>query len=449
MEVCLRREVKNRISTVSEGSIAEALGICVGDELVSINKRAVEDIIDFIFLTADEEIEMVVKKPDGSLQTHIIQKEFYDDIGLEFENPIMDEAKSCRNKCSFCFIDQLPADMRETLYFKDDDSRLSFLQGNFVTLTNVTEDDLKRMIEYRISPINVSVHTTNPELRVKMLGNRFAGTIMERLNLLAEHRIEVNAQIVLCPEQNDGAELERTLADLAGLYPSLASVAIVPVGLTKFREGLAPLRGFTAAESAQVIDQVHQLQEGFLETLDTRFAFLSDEFYVMAGREVPEYDDYEGFVQLENGVGLMRKFSSELEDALEEIDDKLAKLPPKAATLFTGHSAYAFMKEMTLKVSEKIPLNTEVIKIDNHFFGTTITVSGLVVGRDILEQSKNLNLGDFVIIPRSMMKADEDIFLDDTTVASLSEQLGKKILIAEVDGYVYLNQMIKALKEQG
>lgn len=448
MEVCLKREVKNRISTVSEGSIAETLGICVGDELVSINNRAVQDIIDFIFLTADEQIEMVIKKPDGSVNTHIIQKEFYDDIGLEFENPIMDEAKSCRNKCSFCFIDQLPAEMRETLYFKDDDSRLSFLQGNFVTLTNVTDEDLKRMIEYRISPINVSVHTTNPELRVKMLGNRFAGTIMERLKLLAEHRIEVNAQIVLCPEENDGEELERTLTDLAGLYPSLASVAIVPVGLTKFRDGLAPLRGFTAAESAKVIDQIHQLQEHFLETLDTRFAFLSDEFYVMAGREVPEYDDYEGFVQLENGVGLMRKFSAELEDALEELNEKTKVLPPKTATLFTGHSAYAFMKEMAHKVGEKIPLTTEVVKIDNHFFGTTITVSGLVVGRDILEQSKHLTLGDFVIIPRSMMKADEDIFLDDTTLASLSEQLGKKVLIAEVDGYIYLNQMIKALKDQ-
>lgn len=449
MEVCLKREVKNRISTVSEGSIAEALNICVGDELVSINGRAVEDIIDFIFLTADEHIELVVKKPDGTVIAHTIAKEFYDDIGLEFENPIMDEAKSCRNKCSFCFIDQLPKNMRETLYFKDDDSRLSFLQGNFVTLTNVTEDDLKRMIEYRISPINVSVHTTNPELRVKMLGNRFAGSIMERLKLLAEHRIEVNAQIVLCPGENDGEELKRTLADLSGLYPSLASVAIVPVGLTKYREGLAPLRGFTEAESAEVISQVHKLQEGFLETLDTRFAFLSDEFYVMAHEEVPEYDDYEGFIQLENGVGLMRKFSSELEDALEDLGDKVKGLPSKTATLFTGHSAYAFMKEMVQMVNERLPLKTEVVKVDNHFFGTSITVSGLIVGQDILEQSKNLTLGDFVIIPRSMMKADEDIFLDDTTVASLSEQLGKKVLIAEVDGYVYLKQMIKALKDQG
>ncbi len=444
MEVCLRKEVKNRISVVLEGSIAERLGILVGDELVAINDRPVQDIIDYIFLTADEQITIEIRKPDGKLERFKIEKEFYDEVGIEFENPIMDEAKSCRNKCSFCFIDQMPEGMRETLYFKDDDSRLSFLQGNFVTLTNVSDQDLARMVEYRISPINVSVHTTNPELRAKMLNNRFAGNIMERLSLLAEHRIEVNAQIVLCPGENDGAELERTLTDLSSIYPSLASVAIVPVGLTKFREGLAPLRGFTKEESTAVIEQVHALQDKYLDTLDTRFAFLSDEFYVMAEQPLPEYDDYEGFVQLENGVGLMRKFKSELEDALDEF--KPTTLEPMTATLFTGHSAYEFMQEMTQMVATKLPLKTEVVKIDNNFFGTSITVSGLIVGQDILAQSKDVTLGDFVIIPRSMMKADEDIFLDNVTVASLSAQLGKKILIAEIDGYVYLKQMVNALR---
>lgn len=444
MEVCLKKEVKNRISVVAEGSIAEQLGIAVGDELVAINDRPVQDIIDYIFLTADEQITIEIRKPDGQLEQFKIEKEFYDEVGIEFENPIMDEAKSCRNKCSFCFIDQMPEGMRETLYFKDDDSRLSFLQGNFVTLTNVSDQDLARMVEYRISPINVSVHTTNPELRVKMLNNRFAGNIMERLSLLAEHRIEVNAQIVLCPGENDGAELERTLSDLSSIYPSLASVAIVPVGLTKFREGLAPLRGFTKEESKAVIEQVHGLQEKYLETLDTRFAFLSDEFYVMANEPLPEYDDYEGFVQLENGVGLMRKFKSELEDALEEL--KPASFEPMTATLFTGHSAYEFMQEMVQMVATKLPLKTEVVKIDNNFFGTSITVSGLIVGQDILAQSKDVTLGDFIIIPRSMMKADEDIFLDNVTVASLSAELGKKVLIAEIDGYVYLKQMVNALR---
>lgn len=444
MEVCLRKEVKNRISQVMEGSIAFKRGVVVGEELISINDRPVEDIIDFIFLTADEHVKLEIRKLNGEIQILNIDKEFYDEIGIEFENPIMDEAKSCRNQCAFCFIDQMPKGMRETLYFKDDDSRLSFLQGNFVTLTNVSDKDLARMIEYRISPINVSVHTTNPELRVKMLNNRFAGNIMERLQLLAEHRIEVNAQIVLCPGENDGIELERTLEDLSKLNPSLVSVAIVPVGLTKYREGLAPLRGFTKEESQAVIDQVHGLQETFLERLETRFAFLSDEFYVMADAKLPDYDAYEGFIQLENGVGLMQKFKIELEDALEEC--LATGLSPKTATLFTGHSAYAFMKQMVQKVNEKLPLQTEVVKINNEFFGTSITVSGLIVGKDILEQSKDLKLGDFVIIPRSMMKADEDLFLDNMTVESLSTQLGRKILIAEVDGYIYVEQMVEALR---
>lgn len=444
MEVCLRKEVKNRISEVFEGSIADRLGIQVGDELLAINGRPVQDIIDYIFLTADEKISLEIRRPDASTEVFQIEKEFYDEVGLEFENPIMDEAKTCRNKCAFCFIDQMPEGMRETLYVKDDDSRLSFLQGNFVTLTNVSDADLDRMIEYRISPINVSVHTTDPELRVEMLKNRFAGSIMERLQKLADARIEVNAQIVLCPGVNDGEALNRTLDDLSSLHPSLVSVAIVPVGLTKFREGLAPLRGFTKEESLTVIDQIHKRQQVYLKEIETYFAFLSDEFYVMADAELPEYDDYEGFIQLENGVGLMRKFQTELEDALEMC--KAKSLNPMKATLFTGHSAFAFMQEMVQKVEEKLPLQTQVIKIDNHFFGTTITVSGLIVGGDIVEQSKDLELGDFVIIPRSMMKADEDIFLDDMTVEMLSQQLGRKVVIAEVDGFEYVQQMIDALK---
>lgn len=444
MEVCLRKEVKNRISEVFEGSIADRLGIKVGDELIAINGRPVQDIIDYIFLTADEKISIEIRRPDMTTEVFQIQKEFYDEVGLEFENPIMDEAKTCRNKCSFCFIDQMPAGMRETLYVKDDDSRLSFLQGNFVTLTNVSDADLDRMIEYRISPINVSVHTTDPELRVEMLKNRFAGSIMERLQKLAEARIEVNAQIVLCPGVNDGEALNRTLDDLASLHPCLVSVAIVPVGLTKFRDGLAPLSGFTKEESQAVIDQIHNRQQVYLKEIETYFAFLSDEFYVMADAELPEYDDYEGFIQLENGVGLMRKFQTELEDALETC--KAKSLNPMKATLFTGHSAFAFMQEMVQKVEEKLPLHTDVIKIDNNFFGTTITVSGLIVGGDIVDQSKDLDLGDFVIIPRSMMKADEDIFLDDMTVEMLSQQLGRKVVIAEVDGYEYVQQMLDALK---
>lgn len=446
MEVCLRKEVKNRISAVEEGSIAQGLGICIGDELIAINGRAVTDIIDYIYLTADESITLDIRNAQGELKHFKIQKEFYDEVGLDFENPIMDEAKSCRNKCAFCFIDQMPEGMRETLYFKDDDSRLSFLQGNFVTLTNVSEADLDRMIEYRISPINVSVHTTDPELRVKMLHNRFAGDIMTRLERLAEARIEVNAQIVLCPEINDKAALTKTLKDLATLSPWLVSVAIVPVGLTKFRDGLAPLRGFTSEEAKEVIEQVTQLQAVFLEELDTRFAFLSDEFYIMANLPLPAYDAYEGFIQLENGVGLMCKFETELTDALEALKiDNTGDVKPQTATLFTGYSASAFMEKQAEKIKEKLPLTINVVQVDNDFFGRTITVAGLIVGSDIVDQSKDLELGDFVIIPRSMMKADEDIFLDNMTVEGFSQALGRPVLIAEVDGQIFLDQMINAL----
>lgn len=447
MEVCLRKEVKNRISSVQEGSIAESLGICIGDELIAINGRAVTDIIDYIYLTADEAITLDVRKQSGELEHFEIKKEFYDEVGLDFENPIMDEAKSCRNKCAFCFIDQMPKGMRDTLYFKDDDSRLSFLQGNFVTLTNVSEADLDRMIEYRISPINVSVHTTDPELRIQMLHNRFAGNIMERLKRLTDARIEVNAQIVLCPQMNDGQALERTLNDLATLAPWLVSVAIVPVGLTKFREGLAPLRGFSKEESEAVILQVTEQQEKFLDALDTRFAFLSDEFYVMAGLPLPEYDAYEGFIQLENGVGLMCKFETELTDALDALNiNKIGELNSKRATLFTGYSASAFMEKQAALIEAKLPLTIDVIQVDNEFFGKSITVAGLIVGSDIVDQSKDLDLGDFVIIPRSMMKADEDIFLDDMTIDVFSEKLNRPVLIAEVDGQIFLDQMIAALK---
>lgn len=447
MEVCLRKEVKNRISEVQEGSIAHSLGICVGDELVAINGRPVTDIIDYIFLTADEAISLDIRNAQGELLHFDIKKDFYDEVGLDFENPIMDEAKSCRNKCAFCFIDQMPKGMRDTLYFKDDDSRLSFLQGNFVTLTNVSEADLDRMIEYRISPINVSVHTTDPDLRVKMLRNRFAGDIMARLQRLTDARIEVNAQIVLCPEINDKEALTKTLKDLAELSPWLVSVAIVPVGLTKHREGLETLRCFTKEESQAVIEQVSALQETFLETLDTRFAFLSDEFYIMAGVDLPEYDAYEGFIQLENGVGLMCKFETELMDALEALEiDNASSLKPQRATLFTGYSASAFMKKQAEKIQAILPLTINVVQVDNDFFGRTITVAGLIVGSDIVDQSKDLELGDFVIIPRSMMKADEDIFLDDMTIAAFSERLNRPVLIAEVDGQIFLDQMIAALK---
>lgn len=309
MELSNLKHSDNRISKVLAGSIAEEMEIEKGDVLLKINGRPVKDIIDYLFMISDEYLELEVRKPDGEIWLLEIEKDYDEELGLEFKHPIMDHARNCRNKCVFCFIDQLPEGMRETLYFKDDDSRLSFLQGNFVTLTNVSEDELHRMVDYNISPINVSIHTTNPELRVKMLGNKNAGEVYKRLKFLGEQRVEMNGQIVLCPGFNDGVELDRTLKDLHDLPGGLNSIAIVPIGLTKFRDGLAPATGYDKVMAQAVIKQVEKWQSYFLEKRGTRFAFLSDEFYVLAEQDRPEYDAYEGFVQIENGVGLMTSWN--------------------------------------------------------------------------------------------------------------------------------------------
>lgn len=441
MELNNIKECNNIITYIEEGSIAEKQGIQVGDVLISINDRLIVDIIDYMFMTAEEHLKIVIKQQNGALKTLMVQKEFYDPLGIDFENPIMDEAKSCRNQCVFCFIDQMPAGMRDTLYFKDDDSRLSFLQGNFVTLTNLSDQDLDRMIEYNISPINVSIHTTDPELRVKMLNNRFSGNILERLKRLTDNRIEVNGQIVLCPDYNDGEALDRTIRELSPLFPGLQSVAIVPVGLTKYRENLAVLRPFTKEESLAVIEQVHTWQDQLFETLGTRFVFLSDEFYVTAGIPMPEDDTYEGYIQLENGVGLMRKFETELVEALEDIHvNKETKR--QTATLATGASAYDYMKRLMTYVEAVLPLDINVVEIKNDFFGHTITVAGLIVGNDLMNQLKVRELGDQIIIPRAMMKADEEVFLDNVTVEALSETLNRPVRIVEVDGWQFVDQLV-------
>ena len=304
MEVNVKN-INNLVSKVYKGSIAEEIGIEVGDVLLSVNGERVEDIIQYKFLISDEYIELEIQKINGRVYLYEIEKDYDEELGIEFTNPIIDKAKSCRNKCVFCFIDQLPEGMRETLYFKDDDSRLSFLQGNFVTLTNMSEDDINNIIKYRISPINISVHTTNPELRRKMINNKFAGKLMDTMRRLAEAGIEMNAQIVLCPGYNDKKELERTLEDLASLRPYVHSAAIVPVGITRYRDNLAKLEIFDEKSASETIDQIHKLQEKYLEELGTRFAFLSDEFYIIAKRPLLKYDEYEGFLQFEDGASIL------------------------------------------------------------------------------------------------------------------------------------------------
>ncbi|WP_296645275.1 DUF512 domain-containing protein [Romboutsia sp. 13368] len=442
MEVNVKN-TNNIISKVYKGSIAEELGIEVGDLLISINGEPIHDIIEYRFLLSDEYLEVEIQKQNREIYIYEIEKDYDDDLGIEFTNPIIDKAKSCRNKCVFCFIDQLPKGMRETLYFKDDDSRLSFLQGNFVTLTNMSEEDINNIIKYRISPINISVHTTNPELRKTMIKNKFAGNLYSIMKRLADAQIQMNCQIVLCPGYNDKDELERTVSDLAKLYPYVNSAAAVPVGITKHRDHLPNLEIFNEKTAGETINQVEQLHKKYLKELGTRFIFLSDEFYVMANRKLLDYDEYEGFIQFENGVGMISKLEREIKDSLENLSkDQISKT--KKVSIATGHSAYEFMCEMAKCVMDKCPgVEIDVYKIINNFFGDTITVSGLITATDILDQLKGEDLGETLYIPRSMLKADEEIFLDNITLEKLSDMMGIEVVPCLNEGKDFVDKILK------
>ena len=442
MEVNVKN-TNNVISKVYKDSIADELGIEVGDLLISINGEPIHDIIEYRFLLSDEYLEVEIQKQNREVYIYEIEKDYDDDLGIEFTNPIIDKAKSCRNKCVFCFIDQLPKGMRETLYFKDDDSRLSFLQGNFVTLTNMSEEDINNIIKYRISPINISVHTTNPELRKTMIKNKFAGNLYSIMERLAEAQIQMNCQIVLCPGYNDKEELERTVSDLTKLYPYVNSAAAVPVGITKHREHLPNLEIFNEKTAGETIDQVDKLQKKYLKELGNRFIFLSDEFYIMANRKLLDYDEYEGFIQFENGVGMISKFEREIKDYLENLsEDHKSKI--KKVSIATGHSAYEFMCEMAKCIMEKCPnVQIDVYKIINNFFGDTITVSGLVTATDIIDQLKDKNLGETLYIPRSMLKADEEIFLDNITLENLSDIMGLEVVPCLNEGKDFIDKILK------
>ena len=440
MEVNVKNS-NNIISKVYKDSIAEEIGIEVGDLLIAVNDQKIHDIIEYKFLISDEYIELEIQKRDGEVYIYEIEKDFDEELGIEFVNPIIDKAKSCRNKCIFCFIDQLPKGMRKTLYFKDDDSRLSFLQGNFITLTNMSEEDIQNIIKYRISPINISVHTTNPELRTKMINNKRAGKLLETMKRLADAQIEMNCQIVLCPGYNDKEELDRTLSDLSSLYPYVNSVAIVPVGITKYRENLAKLDIFDYEEANQTINQVHRLQEKYLKELDTRFAFLSDEFYIIAKRPLLNYDEYEGFLQFEDGVGMICKQGTEIVrylGTLEENDDI-----EKTISIATGSSAYEFICDMADKIMKKFKnIKINVYKIVNDYFGHTITVSGLITATDIIKQLDKKDLGEALYITRSMLKGDEEVFLDDITLKELEEKLNVKVIPCENEGKIFVDRII-------
>ena len=437
MELNNINKTVNMVEEVMEGSIAEELEIEPGDILISVNGEEVEDIIDYKYIITDDFVELVIQKPDGEVWELEIEKEYDEDLGISFTNPLIDKAKSCKNKCIFCFIDQLPKGMRETLYFKDDDSRLSFLQGNFITLTNLNDEEIERIIRYRISPINISVHTTNPDLRVKMLNNKNAGKLYDILKRFNEVNIEMNCQIVLVPNVNDGKELDRTIEDLSKLYPNVNSMAVVPIGVTKYREGLEKVEIFDKEKSEKLINQIEEKQKQFLDKINTRFVFASDEFYVLANRETPQDDDYEGYPQIENGVGLMRSFQTEIEEELQKINETKSN---KQYIIPTGAIAYDFMVKISKLIMDKFEgLKIKVIPIKNKFFGETITVTGLITAGDLIEQLKDEDLKDGILISRCMMKADEEIFLDNITLKELEEKLNTKVIVSKTDGKEFVN----------
>lgn len=429
----------NVITHVKKGSIAEELGIVPGDELVSINDESIKDIIDYKFLISDEYIEVLIRKQNGEEWLLEIDKGYDEDLGIDFESPTIDRARSCANRCIFCFIDQLPKGMRRTLYFKDDDSRLSFLQGNFITLTNMSEDDLDRIIRYRISPLNISVHTTDPSLRIKMLGNRNAGNIYERLKKLAENGIDMNCQIVLCRGINDGENLEKTLRDLFSLHPEIHNTAVVPVGLSKYREGLYNLLPFDRVSAGETIDLIEKLQEEFKEKSGEIFARAADEFYILAGRKLPEPSFYGEYEQLEDGIGMMTYF-------LDNIDKALKKLPDikceKEVSVLTGVSASKYIEQACRDIEEKIKdLRINVYTVKNNFMGENITVTGLLTGCDIIEQLKEKNLGSTLYIPSNLLRSGEDVLLDDITVNDLKKKLNVKIAVCSFDGKDFLEKL--------
>jgi len=429
--------MKNLIKEVLKGSIAEEMEIEVGDYLLSVNGQEIHDIIDYRFLTADEELLLEIEKQNGEVWEIEIEKDYGEELGIEFGGGIMDKAKSCSNKCMFCFIDQLPKGMRETLYFKDDDSRLSFLQGNFVTLTNMKEEDIQRIIKYHISPINISVHTTNPELRVKMLSNRFAGNVFERMKQLSEAGIQMNAQIVCVPDVNDKDELKRTIEDLYKLYPYVNNVAVVPIGITKYREGLAKVKTFNKETSKETIEMVNVLQKRFYKEVQEPFVRLSDEFYIVAGMEVPDEDFYNGYEQIEDGVGVTRCFINAIERDLEFLD-----LNSKGSySIVTGTLAYDEVKKAADKICAKNPkIHIDVFKIINNFFGDTITVTGLLTGTDIIDQIKGKIKSKYLLMSDNMFRRgyelapESAIMLDDMTIEDIERELDVKVITCDFSG---------------
>ena len=429
----MKKKFEHKISRVLPGSIAEELEIEPGDVLLTVNDQPIEDVFDYHYYTNEEYLTVLIRKPDGEEWELEIEKEFEEDLGIEFESSLMDEYRSCRNKCIFCFIDQMPPGMRKTLYFKDDDSRLSFLQGNYVTLTNMSDHDIDRIIRYHLGPINISFQTTNPELRCKMLNNRFAGDAFPKIRRLADAGIEMNGQIVLCRGVNDKEELERSIRDMAAYLPSLRSVSVVPVGLSKYRDGLYPLEPFDAASAAEVIDTIEAWQKKIYPVYGVHFIHASDEWYLLANRPLPEEERYDGYLQLENGVGMLRLLYEEVKAEVETMEMDASW--HRVLSLATGRLAAPYMEKLGAMIREKLPnVTLQVYEIRNDFFGERITVSGLITAQDLIAQLKGQELGEELLLPCNMLRSGEDVFLDDLTVADVEKALQTKLRIVESDG---------------
>lgn len=428
------------ISYVEPNSLAEEAGIEEGDKLISINGHKFHDILEYRYLAADAEVELEILKKDGGTEIIAIEND-YEDLGIDFRQELIKEAQSCRNKCIFCFIDQLPKGMRETVYFKDDDTRLSFLQGNYVTLTNMSDEEIDRLIKMHVSPINISVHTTNPELRVKMLKNPNAAKIYEIMKRFAANDIYMNCQIVLCPGYNDKAELDRTITDMAALYPYVASCSAVPVGLTRYRDGLCPLTPFTPETAFETVRQIESYQRKFKRKFGTNMIYASDEFYIKAGLPLPAAEEYDGFPQIENGVGLISSMQEEFDEAIKLVEPKEY---PRRIAIATGEIAGDFIRSLTDRLTEKCSgLSVTVYPVKNNFFGGGVNVSGLVTAGDIIAALKDEPIYDELLIPDCMLRDGEDIFLDNITLDELAERLGTPVTPTPNDGYIFIENILK------